>query len=112
MILKSTLPAIAALIALGALLPAAAQAGDARAGRIKAQMCTVCHGPLGLSNRPDAPHIAGHPELYIGAQLRAYRGGARHHEIMSVIAKPLSDDEIANLAAWFSSIRVEATAPP
>jgi cytochrome c553 len=107
MILK---PLLAALTAL--LLPAASQAGDAKAGRQKAQMCVVCHGPVGLSMRPDAPHIAGHPERYITDQLRAYRSGTRHHEIMNVIAKPLTDDEIANLAAWFSSITVEATAPP
>lgn len=102
----------AALTALLILLAPATQAGDVKAGRQKAQMCTVCHGPLGLSMRPDAPHIAGHPERYITDQLRAYRSGTRHHEIMNVIAKPLTDDEIANLAAWFASITVEATAPP
>jgi cytochrome c553 len=109
MILKPTLAALAALLLLQ---PLASQAGDAKIGRQRAQMCAVCHGPLGLSMRPDAPHIAGHPERYITDQLRAYRSGTRHHEIMSVIAKPLTDDEIANLAAWYASITVEATAPP
>ncbi len=89
--------------------PAAAQ--DAAAGRTKAQVCAVCHGPLGISVTPDAPHLAGQSALYLAAQLRAYRGGARRHEVMAVIAKPLVDADIADLAAWFSSIRIEAQAP-
>lgn len=101
---------LAALITLaGAGGPAAAQ--DAAAGRAKAAACSVCHGPLGLSNAPDAPHLAGQPAMYLAAQLRAYRSGARKHEVMAVMARPLSDDDIANLAAWFASIRVEAQAP-
>lgn len=99
--------AVAALFGGGH--PAAAQ--DAAVGRTKAQACSVCHGPLGLSTQPDAPHLAGQPALYITAQLRAYRSGARKHEVMAVMAKPLNDDDIQNLAAWFSSIRVEAAAP-
>ncbi len=93
-------------------LPASAQPDDAAQGRKKAQACAVCHGPLGLSSAPDAPNLAGQPALYLAAQLRAYRGGARRHEVMAVIAKPLSDDDIGQLSAWFASIRVEAQPPP
>lgn len=92
-----------------AALPAPAQ--DAAAGRTRAQACAVCHGPLGLSNAPDAPHLAGQPVLYLAAQLRAYRDGSRKHEVMAVMARTLSDDDIRNLAAWFASIRVEAREP-
>jgi len=101
------------LVVAAALGGAAAAAGaqDAAAGRAKAQACTVCHGALGLSVTPDAPNLAGQPAIYVAAQLRAYRSGARKHEVMAVMAKPLSDDDIRNLAAWFNSIRVEATAP-
>jgi cytochrome c553 len=91
--------------------PGAVDAADAAAGRAKAQMCGVCHGPIGMSATPDAPNLAGQPEIYLSSQLRAYRSGERRHEVMTVVAKALSDDEIANLAAWFSSIRVEAKAP-
>lgn len=80
-------------------------------GQQKAQACAVCHGPLGLSHAPDAPHLAGQPALYVAAQLKAYRSGARKHEVMSVMAKPLSDEDIADLSAWFAAIRIEA-APP
>jgi cytochrome c553 len=99
-------------IALAAALGwPAAQAQDVQAGRLKAQSCVVCHGPLGLSVTPDAPHLAAQPALYVAAQLRAYRSGARKHEVMAVMAKPLTDDDITNLAAWFASIRVEAQPP-
>jgi cytochrome c553 len=103
-------PAACWLLA-GLLACSASQAGDAAAGRAKAQACAVCHGPLGLSVTPDAPHLAGQPEMYLAAQLRAYRSGARRHEVMAVMAKPLSDDDIANLSAWFASLRVEVQAP-
>ena len=100
------------LMALAALMyapPAAAR--DAAAGRVKAQACAVCHGPAGLSVTPDAPNLAGQPAIYVAAQLRAYRSGARKHEVMAVMAKPLSDDDIEGLAAWYGSIRVEAKVP-
>lgn len=73
--------------------------------------CAVCHGPLGISVTPDAPNLAGQPVIYLATQLRAYRSGKRAHEVMGVLAKPLSDDDISQLAAWFSSIRIEAHAP-
>ena len=101
---------LAGLAALAAAGPAAA--GDVQAGRQKAQVCSVCHGPLGLHTAPDAPSLAGQPALYVAAQLRAYRSGARKHEVMKVMAQPLTDADIDNLAAWYASIKVEASAPP
>jgi cytochrome c553 len=89
----------------------AASAADAKAGKAKAQPCSVCHGATGISVLPDAPNLAGQPEIYLSNQLRSYRGGERRHEVMSLVAKPLSDDDIADLAAWFSSIRIEAKPP-
>jgi len=89
----------------------AAQASNVEAGRQKAQACTVCHGPLGLSTAPFFFNDAATTEIYTAAQLRAYRSGARKHEVMAVMARPLTDDDISNLAAWFASIRVEAQAP-
>jgi cytochrome c553 len=87
-------------------------AADAAAGRAKAQACVPCHGPNGLSARPDAPNLAGQPAMYSAGQLRAYRSGKRQHPEMSVVAKGLSEGDIDDLAAWFESIRVEATPPP
>jgi cytochrome c553 len=73
----------------------------------------VAHGTgaLGVATAPDTPHIAGQPERYLSEQLKAYRSGKRFHEVMSVMAKPLSDDDIGDLSAWFSSLTVEAKAP-
>ena len=99
-----------ALVLLG--VASAAQAADTSVGRQKAQACAVCHGPLGLSVTPDAPNLAGQPPLYVEAQLRAYRSGKRQHEVMSVMAKPLSDDDIRELAAWYGSLVVEVKPAP
>lgn len=98
---------LACTLAFGAFT---AQA-DVQSGRVKARMCVVCHGEFGISVLPNAPHLAGQPEAYLAAQLKAYRGGARSNEIMSVIAKPLTDAEIADLSAWFASIAIEVKAP-
>ena len=98
-------------LAAGLLLmacAASAPAADAPAGRAKAQICTTCHGPLGVSTTPDAPHLAGQPRIYLAAQLKAFRGGTRKHEVMNVIAKGLSDADIEALADWYSSLVVEA----
>ena len=108
--IPSYLPLATGLL-FAALAAPAASASDLVAGRQKAQACTVCHGPLGLSVAPDAPNLAGQPALYTAAQMRAYRSGARRHEVMAVMAKTLSDEDIANLAAWFASIRVDAQPP-
>ena len=91
----------------GAASLQAAEAGDPVAGRQKAQACTVCHGPMGIAGAPDAPHLAAQPAIYLAAQLRAYRSGARMHEVMSVMAKTLSDDDIDDLAAWYASLQIE-----
>lgn len=102
----------AALLALGVVAAAGpAAAGDAAAGKEKAEMCQSCHGLDGITSLPDAPHIAGDSEIYIVSQLNAFRSGAREHEQMSVIASSLSDEDIADLAAWYSSIEVEAKMP-
>jgi len=77
-------------------------------GRAKAQACQPCHGPLGVSVTPDAPHLAGQPQDYLVQQLRAFRSGQRRHEVMNVVAKPLADADIEELAAWYASIVIEA----
>lgn len=94
-----------------ALFPPSALGGDAQLGRQKAKMCQTCHGIDGLAKIPSAPHIAGESELYLVTQLKAFRSGKRTHEIMSLIAQQLSDEDIDNLAAWYSSIKIEVTVP-
>lgn len=84
-----------------------AQAADIKAGQAKAAMCVTCHGAMGLSSMPNAPHLAGQPAIYTEEQLKQYRSGQRLHAVMAVIAKPLTDQEIVNLAAWYASIQIE-----
>jgi len=86
---------------------ASSQAADRAAGQAKAAACAVCHGARGLSMLPNAPHLAGQPEIYLAEQLRNYRSGKRSHEVMSVIAKPLSDADIDDLAAWYGGMKIE-----
>ncbi len=95
-----------------ALSVAAAHAADPAVGRTKANAaCAVCHGPTGMSMMPNAPHLAGQPAIYLVEQLKNYRSGKRPHEVMGVIAKPLTDAEIEDLAAWYSSLQISVQTP-
>ena len=101
--------AIGMSLALGGA--GSAEAADPALGKQKAKMCQTCHGIDGLARIPTAPHIAGESRVYIVTQLKAFRSGTRTHEIMSLIAKDLSDEDIENLAAWYSSIEIEVRMP-
>lgn len=74
-------------------------------------MCQNCHGIDGLAKLPFVPHIAGESKIYLVTQLKAFRSGTRKNEMMSVIARDLSDDDIDNLATWYSSILIHVTLP-
>ena len=89
----------------------AALAADAAAGRAKAKTCQTCHGIDGIAKQPNVPHLAGESEIYLTKQLKAFRDGERKDPQMSIMAKPLSDEDIANLAAWYSSIKISVTLP-
>lgn len=99
------------LVLAGVVLAGPADAQDAKAGREKAQMCAVCHGVNGIAVAPDAPNLAGENSAYIVGQLKAFRSGERTHEQMSIIAADLQDEDIADLAQWYSLIKVVATPP-
>ena len=91
-------------LSLAAALPSQA---DVAAGKSRAQVaCAVCHGQQGLSTQPNVPNLAGQPKFYLLEQLRNYRSGKRHHEVMSVIAKPLSDEDIQQLSDWYASLEI------
>jgi cytochrome c553 len=100
----------AAALALAAA--AGALAADPPPGKAKAQMCSTCHGVLGIGTMPDTPNLAGQPRIYMIEQLKQFRSGKRSHEVMNVIARPLTDADIADLAEWYSSIAIEAKLPP
>ncbi len=93
--------AIAALL-LGALGSAHA-AGSASAGQGKAAVCSACHGMDGNSVVPIWPSLAGQSEQFISKQLMDFKSGARKDDTMTAMAAPLSDQDVADLAAWFAS---------
>ncbi len=99
------------LVLLALLFATEARAADIGMGKAKAKMCAACHGLDGLSKVADAPNLAGNGELYLSRQLKAFRSGERKHPQMSVIAAGLSDDDIGNLAAWYSAIKVSVELP-
>ena len=86
--------------------------GDAQAGRKLAMQCRTCHGIEGHAKMPIVPHIGGENPAYIEHQLTAFRDGQRVHEMMSVVARGLSDQAIADLAAWYSAQEPVATLGP
>jgi cytochrome c553 len=87
------------------------QAGDVAAGRRKALQCQTCHGLDGLSKLPEAPHLAGQPERYLVKSLEDYRRGTRSDEMMTIVVRELSDQDIADLAAYYAAIEI-STKPP
>lgn len=93
------------------LLPLSARAGDARLGKKRATACQTCHGMDGLSKLPEAPNLAGQVEPYLVKALAEYRDGKRQNEIMNVVAKDLSDTDIADLAAYYGRIQIDVLPP-
>ena len=90
-----------ALSCLGA--GAALAAGSAEKGESKATACIACHGAQGNSANPEWPVLAGQHEQYIHKQLQAFKNGARKNPLMTPMAMSLSDDDMADLGAYFSA---------
>ncbi|GHA89950.1 c-type cytochrome [Modicisalibacter luteus] len=103
--------AVLTVLVGGVGLERSVYAADPATGRTLARQCQTCHGLDGIAQIPIAPNLAGESRIYIETQLKAFRSGKREHEIMSVVSKGLSDEDISNLAAWYESIQVTATMP-
>lgn len=104
--MTKNLTALAAL-ALAAALPAAHADGSAEAGADKAAICIACHGPGGNSTNPEWPNLAGQNAAYIAEQLKQFRAGQRgatpNAMVMTAQAAALSDEDIADLGAYFAT---------
>ena len=81
-----------------------AYCADYEAGKKKAEeVCGACHGADGNKPlTPETPRLAAQYQNYLVHSLKAYRSGARENVMMSPMAKPLSDDDIDNVALYFS----------
>jgi cytochrome c553 len=97
-------PVGAACFALLLVAAGAHAAGDAKAGRQKALQCQTCHGLDGMAKLPEAPNLAGQNEIYLVKALTDYKTGARQNEMMSAVSPPLTDKDIADLAAFYSAL--------
>lgn len=99
----------ARLLALSALIVALASnagawAADLAAGKAKAaEVCQACHGVDGNSASADFPKLGGQYPDYLAKALRDYKSGQRKNPIMAGFAKPLSTQDIDNLAAYYAS---------
>jgi len=81
-------------------------AGDADAGKKKSQTCAACHGPEGNTPAgPDFPRLAGQHYDYLVKTLQSYKSGARKNPIMNPLAASLTQRDIEDLAAFYSSQR-------
>jgi len=81
-----------------------AYAADINSGKTKSVTCAGCHGTTGISAVPMYPNLAGQKSLYMEKQLKAFRDGTRDDPIMAPMAKPLSDDDIADLSKYYESL--------
>ena len=97
------LPILIVLTALG-LGFTPAHAGDAAAGKARAASCAACHGANGISNNDLWPNLAGQKEGYLKAQIIAFRDGVRQNAMMAPMVAGLSDEDAANIAAYYASL--------
>lgn len=102
--MRNSVRCAAAIVALLAT-PAAFAAGDAEAGRLKANTCMGCHGIPGYNNvypTYRVPKLGGQPPEYLAAALKAYQTGERPHKTMQAQTDNLSDQDIADIAAFLA----------
>jgi cytochrome c553 len=98
------------LVAFILAIAPTAIAGDAAAGALKAPLCMGCHGANGegkaaANGQPDFPALAGQIEGYFIKATNDYKNDVRADPLMSAISKGLTDDDIANLAAYYASLK-------
>ena len=98
--------AVAAALLSSWAMAEGAPAGDAAKGRQKTRMCTGCHGIEGWRTAyPEVyhvPRIGGQHEAYLVKALQEYRSGERSHPSMRAIAASLSEQDMADLAAYYA----------
>ena len=106
MIVRNLIAGAALALAAGGV--AAAPAPDAAAGKTKSAPCAACHGPTGNESvDPTYPRLAGQYADYLAKSLRDYKTGARKNAIMAGFATTLSDQDIADLSAFFAAQKGE-----
>lgn len=88
-----------------AITLAISAAAAADSGKDKSATCTACHGQQGESTNDLWPNLAGQKEAYLEKQLKSFRDGDRYDPLMSPVSHMLSDQDIKDLAAYFSNLK-------
>ncbi len=95
-----------AFLGLATTLWVNAEMADTTAGQKRAGVCFACHSEDGISKIPGTPHLAGQDRQYLENALKDYRiGQQRNHPTMVAMAKPLTDKDITDIAAYFSKLK-------
>ncbi len=103
----------AAVLAASLLLTPAQAAGSAEAGQARSVVCAACHGADGNSFNPEWPSLAGQNENYLLKSLQSFKDGSRQNVLMNAQAAGLSEQDMLDLAAWFSAQKLAGkTADP
>jgi len=89
----------------GSISSFSAISGDAIAGKSKAALCGGCHGVDGISMSPEVPNLAGQKDIYLAKAIRDYKSGARKNPMMSSVVGMVADEDIDDIAAYFSSLK-------
>lgn len=87
------------------LLSQTGAAADSNAGAQLAGRCMACHGQNGISSAPNYPNLAGQKVGYLQKQLRDFAAGKRTDPVMSAMVKGLSEQDMENLAAYYSQLK-------
>jgi len=77
---------------------------DIVAGKTKAASCGGCHGSMGIAIAPNFPNLAGQKKTYLAKAIRAYKTGTRSDPTMKAMVGALTEADIDNIAAYFSSL--------
>ena len=100
--MKRTIKQLICAAAIIGLAPFAS--ADAAAGKAKSALCMACHGPSGISNNEIWPNLAGQKRQYLINQITAFRDGTRVDPMMAPMVKALSDQDIIDLADYYSEL--------
>jgi len=92
-------------VALTVLMASPVFAADIAAGKAKTAVCAACHGAMGISAIPMYPNLAGQKEAYLAKQLKDFKASKRKDPVMAPMAMGLSDADIANVAAYYASLK-------
>lgn len=103
--MKHHILTIVSAIALATAANISIAGGNAAAGKAKTASCAGCHGAKGISAVPMYPNLAGQKEAYLVKQIKNFKDGVRKDPTMNAMTKPLSDTDIANIAAYYASLK-------